>query len=91
MKLGGNVNGKTDLYGILKAPRLTDDLKIDSLNFNDIYIGTLTDTSSYNNESNKVNVFTRRMMADGSETFKLTGNLDLKEKEIDLGCKDGRE
>ncbi|RZK11820.1 MAG: translocation/assembly module TamB, partial [Flavobacterium sp.] len=86
VKLGGNLNGKTDLYGVLKAPRLTDDLKIDSLNFNDIYIGTLTDTSSYNNESNKVNVFTR-VVADGSETFKLTGNLDLKEKEIDLGVK----
>jgi len=86
VKLGGNLNGKTDLYGILKAPRVTDDLKIDSLNFNDIYIGTLTDTSSYSNESKKINVFTR-IMADDSETFKLTGNLDLKEKEIDLAVK----
>lgn len=86
VKLGGNLNGTTDLYGILKAPRVTDDLKIDSLNFNDIYIGTLTDTSSYSNESKKINVFTR-IMADDSETFKLTGNLDLKEKEIDLAVK----
>ncbi|RBQ04306.1 translocation/assembly module TamB domain-containing protein [Pedobacter miscanthi] len=86
VKLGGNANGTTDLYGVLKAPRVTDDLKIDSLNFNDIYIGTLTDTSSYNNESKKINVFTR-VVADDSETFKLTGNLDLKEKEIDLGLK----
>lgn len=86
VKLGGNLNGTTDLYGVLKAPRVTDDLKIDSLNFNDIYIGTLTDTSSYSNESKKINVFTR-IMADDSETFKLTGNLDLKEKEIDLAVK----
>ncbi|MBB6236813.1 hypothetical protein HDC90_001428 [Pedobacter sp. AK013] len=86
VKLGGNLNGTTDLYGVLKAPRATDDLKIDSLNFNDVYIGTLTDTSSYSNESKKINVFTR-IMADNSETFKLTGNLNLKEKEIDLGVK----
>lgn len=86
VKLGGNLNGTTDLYGILKAPRVTDDLKIDSLNFNDIYIGTLTDTSSYSNENKKINVFTR-IMVDDSETFKLTGNLDLKEKEIDLAVK----
>ncbi|MNK65753.1 hypothetical protein D3C87_850520 [compost metagenome] len=86
IKLGGNANGKTNLYGILKAPRVTDDLKIDSLNFNDIYIGTLTDTSSYNNATNKIDVFTR-IVAENSETFKLTGNLDLKEKEIDLAVK----
>jgi len=84
--LAGNANGETNLYGILKAPRVSDDLKIDSLNFNNIYIGTLTDTSSFNNENNKINVFTR-IMADGNETFKLTGNLDLKEKEIDLNIR----
>lgn len=86
VKLAGNVNGKTDLYGVLKTLRIADDLKVDSLNFNDIYIGTLTDTSSYNNESQKLNVFTR-IVADNSENFKLTGNLDLKEKEIDLAVK----
>jgi len=86
VKLAGNVNGKTDLYGVLKTLRVTDDLKVDSLNFNDIYIGTLTDTSSYNNESQKLNVFTR-IVADNSENFKLTGNLDLKEKQIDLAVK----
>ncbi|MCX2492792.1 translocation/assembly module TamB domain-containing protein [Pedobacter sp. PF22-3] len=86
VKLGGNVNGKTDLFGVLKTLRVTDDLKVDSLNFNDIYIGTLTDTSSYSNESQKLNVFTR-IVADNSENFKLTGNLDLKEKEIDLAVK----
>ncbi|RYD70661.1 MAG: DUF748 domain-containing protein, partial [Sphingobacteriales bacterium] len=86
VKLGGKVNGKTDLYGILKGPRVNDDVKIDSLNFNDIYIGTLTDTSTFNSAQNKVNVYTR-IMADDSETFKLTGNLDLKEKDIDLQVK----
>lgn len=86
MKLSGNVNGMTNLYGILKAPKVNDDLKIDSLTFNDIYIGTLTDTSSFNNESSKINVFTR-ITTENAETFKLTGNLDLKEKLIDLNVK----
>ena len=86
VKLGGNANGITDLYGILKAPKINDDLKIDSLNFNDIYIGTLTDTSSFNSETSKISVHTR-IKADNIETFKLTGNLDLKEKQIDLRIK----
>jgi len=86
VKLSGNVNGMTNLYGILKAPKVNDDLKIDSLTFNDIYIGTLTDTSSFNNESSKINVFTR-ITTENSESFKLTGNLDLKEKLIDLNVK----
>ncbi|UKT64312.1 translocation/assembly module TamB domain-containing protein [Pedobacter mucosus] len=86
VKLGGKANGNTDVYGLLKTLTVNDNLKIDSLNFNDIYIGTLTDTSSFNSEINKINVFTR-VRADGSETFKLTGNLDLNEKEIDLQIK----
>jgi hypothetical protein len=86
VKLSGNVNGKTDVYGILKAPKVNDNVKIDSLNFNDIYIGTLTDTSSFNNGENKINVFTR-IMADDTETFKLTGDIDLKAEEINLRVK----
>ena len=83
VKLSGNVNGTTDIFGVLKTLKLRDDIKIDSLTFNDVYIGTLTDTSSFNNELSKVNVFTR-IIADDSETFKLTGGIDLKQKEIDL-------
>lgn len=86
VKLSGAVNGNTHLYGILKAPKVNDDLKIDSLTFNDIYIGTLTDTSSFNNQTNTINVFTR-IMTNDSETFKLTGGLSLKEKLIDLDVK----
>ncbi|MCX2575755.1 translocation/assembly module TamB domain-containing protein [Pedobacter sandarakinus] len=86
VKLNGDVNGNTRVYGILKSPTINDDLKIDSLNFNDIYIGTLTDTSSFDNQSNKVNVFTS-VMTENTETFKLTGNVDLKEKLIDLNVR----
>jgi len=86
IKLSGNVNGNTNLYGLLKATKVSDNIKIDSLNFNDVYIGNLTDTSSFNNELNMVKVYTQ-IKADGSETFKLKGGLDLKQKEIDLQVK----
>ncbi|TKC07916.1 translocation/assembly module TamB [Pedobacter polaris] len=86
VKLAGNVNGKTHLYNILKSPRITDSLHIDSLNFNNTYIGSLTDTSSYNKSLNLANIYTQ-ILADGKETLKMTGILDLKEKNIDLTVK----
>ncbi|MBB2143867.1 translocation/assembly module TamB [Pedobacter sp. LMG 31464] len=86
LKMAGNINGKTKLYDILKSPRITDSLQIDSLNFNGTYIGKLTDTSSYNKSINLANVYTQ-IVTDDKETFKLTGNLDLKEKQIDLNIK----
>ncbi|MDQ8054419.1 MAG: translocation/assembly module TamB domain-containing protein [Pedobacter sp.] len=86
IKLAGNANGRTKLYDVLNAPRITDSLKIDSLTFNEIYIGTLTDTSSYDKVKNMANIYTQ-ILADGKENFKLTGNLDLKAKAIDLNLK----
>ena len=86
VRLSGNVNGKTRLYDILNLPRVNDSLKIDSLTFNETYIGSLTDTSSYDQVKNLVNVYTQ-IQADDKETFKLTGNLNLKEKNIDLALK----
>lgn len=86
IQLSGNVNGKTKLYGLLKSPKINDDIKIDSLNFNDTYIGSLTDTSSYNQETNLASIFTR-INRDGKETLKVNGRLDLKEKNIDLTVK----
>jgi hypothetical protein len=86
VKLAGNVNGKTKLYDIMKAPKISDSLRIDSLNFNGTYIGSLTDTSSYDQTRNTANVYTQ-ILADGRETFKITGGLDLKEKSIDLNVK----
>jgi hypothetical protein len=86
IKLAGNVNGKTRLYDVLNQPKINDSLKIDSLGFNGIYIGSLTDTSSYDKLKNVANVYTQ-ILANDKETFKLTGTLDLKEKKIDLGLK----
>ncbi|MFA6277671.1 MAG: translocation/assembly module TamB domain-containing protein [Pedobacter sp.] len=86
LKMAGNINGKTRLYDILNSPRITDSIQIDSLNFNDTYIGKLTDTSSYNRSINLANVYTQ-IVTDDKETFKLTGNLDLKQKQIDLNIK----
>ena len=86
IKLAGNVNGKTRLYDILKSPRITDSLAIDSLTLNDIYIGKLTDTTTFDQGRNLANVYTR-IVTDNKETFKITGDLDLKEKKIDLNVK----
>lgn len=83
VKLSGNVNGETKLYSLLKSPRLNDGIKIDSLTFNDTYIGTLTDTSSYNQEANLAKVF-MHISANDQETFKVEGQVDLKEKNLDM-------
>lgn len=86
IKLSGKANGETKLYNILKSPRISDNLKIDSLTFNNTYIGTLTDTSSYDRTRNAVNIFTN-IVSGGRETLKATGSLDMEKKEIDLAIK----
>ena len=83
LKMSGNVNGQTTLANILKSPEIHDHIKIDSLVFNDTYIGSLTDTSSYNRSGNVANIFTNIISAD-KETLRASGNLDLEKKEIDL-------
>ena len=86
IKLAGNVNGKTRLYDVLKSPRITDSLEIDSLTLNEIYIGKLTDTTAFDKGKNLANVYTK-IVTDNKETFKITGDLDLKEKKLDLNVK----
>ncbi|MEJ5964244.1 translocation/assembly module TamB domain-containing protein [Pedobacter immunditicola] len=83
VKLAGNLNGKTGIYSILKSVRIKDDIRIDSLNFNDTYIGSLTDTSSFDKLHNTANIYTR-ILANDQETLRLDGALDLKEKLIDV-------
>ena len=64
LKMSGNVTGETTLANILKSPEIHDNIKIDSLIFNDTYIGSLTDTSSYNKSGNVANIFTNIISAD---------------------------
>lgn len=82
----GIANGKTKVNSVLKSPQVTDSLHVDSLSFNNTYIGSLTDTSSFNSTSKLVNVYTKIVAAD-RETFNITGNLDIAQKEIDLKVK----
>jgi len=86
VKLAGKANGETKLYNVLKSPRVSDNLKIDSLQFNNIYIGTLTDTSSYDKTKNLANIYTN-IVSGNKETLKITGNFDLEKKEIDVKVK----
>lgn len=86
LKLSGNLNGKTRLYNVMKSVSINDSITIDSLMFNNTYIGKLTDTSSFDKTKNVANVYTQ-IITDNLETLKATGNLDLKEKNIDLDVK----
>jgi len=86
MTFSGTANGKTRISGLLKSPQITDSLRIDSLGFNDTYIGSLTDTSSFNSTSKIANVYAKIVAAD-KETFNITGNINAAEKQIDLNVK----
>lgn len=83
IKFAGTANGKTKINGVLKSPKISDSLRIDSLGFNGTYIGSLVDTSSFNSTSKLANVHTKITALD-RETFNITGNLDVGQKEIDL-------
>ncbi len=83
LKMSGNVTGQTTLANVLKAPEIHDNIKIDSLVFNDTYIGSLTDTSSYVQSDNVASIFTNIVSGD-KETLRATGKLDLAKKEIDV-------
>ncbi len=84
--LDGHLNGETKLSNLLKSPNIKDDLKVDSLNFNNTYIGNLAENSSYDKENNIANIYTQ-ILAGNKETFKVEGNLNLKDKLIDLSVK----
>lgn len=86
IKLDGNVNGKTKLFSVLKAPKIADSLSINELSLNDVIIGNLTDTSSYLNEKKIATVYTQ-ILTDQKETLKATGNLDFNTKNIDVAIK----
>lgn len=86
IKLAGKSNGSAKISSILKQPVVTDSLRIDSLSFNETYIGNLTDTSSFNNQQQAVNVYTKIVTA-GKETFNVSGGIALKEKKLDLRVK----
>gem|GEM_PF-79811 len=83
IKLYGKVNGETRLSSLLASPKINDSLKIDSLMFNDTYIGSLVDTSSFDGAKKAANIYTR-ILTNDTETFRLDGKLDLEEKNIDI-------
>lgn len=86
INLAGIANGKTKLYGTLKSPQISDSLRVDSLGFNGTYIGSLTDTSSFNSGTKLATVYAKIVAAD-RETFNITGNINAAEKQIDLNVK----
>ncbi|RYE50091.1 MAG: translocation/assembly module TamB, partial [Sphingobacteriales bacterium] len=76
----------TRLYNILKSPRISDNITVDSLKFNNTNIGNLTDTSSYDPTNNVANIYTN-IVSGNRETLSILGAIDLADKEIDLNVK----
>jgi hypothetical protein len=83
INLAGKLNGQTRLSNIMKSPKINDNIKIDSLDFNGTLIGSLVDTSSYDKVNNAAKVYTV-VSTEGVESLKMDGSLDLKNKLIDL-------
>ena len=83
IKLYGKANGHTRLSSLMASPKISDSLRIDSLMFNETFIGSLIDTSSFDGAKKAANIYTR-ILTNDSETFRLDGQLDLAEKQIDL-------
>ncbi len=86
IQLGGIANGKTRLYELLKQPRIKDSLSIDSLRLNEVFIGRLTDTSSFDQSKKAAFIYTR-IHTNGSETLKIDGGMDLREKLMDVSIR----
>jgi hypothetical protein len=86
INFSGIANGKTKIYSTLKSPQITDSLRIDSLGFNGTYIGSLTDTSSFNSSTKIANIYAKIEALD-RETFNVSGNINAAEKTIDLDVK----
>lgn len=83
LTLAGNLNGKTQVASALKALKVNNNITIDSLSFNNTFIGSLKDTSSYDKSKNKINVWTI-IDTDQKRTLAASGNIQLKEELIDL-------
>ena len=86
IKLSGNANGETKIYSVLKSPRISDNLNVDSLGFNDNFIGNLSDTSTFDLASKLIKIHTR-IIANNKETLKISGLVDLDKKVLDVGVK----
>ena len=83
MTLAGNLNGKTQVGSALTALNVHNNIIIDSLSLNNTFIGSLKDTSSYDKGNNAVSIWTT-IDTDQKRTLAATGNIQLKEKLIDL-------
>lgn len=86
VKLGGQLNGKTNIRSVLKQLSVNDDIRVDSLNFNDTYIGSLVDTSSFSSSTKTATIYTR-ILTNDEETLRADGKIDLNEKLLDLGIR----
>ncbi len=82
INLQGYANGKTNISSLLKTPQINNQLTLDSLGISNIYIGTLTDSSSYLSNEKKVNLYTS-IWTNQKQTLNLAGFIDLQKEQIE--------
>ena len=86
ISLSGLVNGKTSFYNVLKSPKITDNITIDSLKLNDVDVGQLTDYSYFDQLEGAAQLSTR-IANQNRETFRIKGGIDLNSKEMDVNLR----
>lgn len=83
VNLKGNMNGTANLSAILGTPNIQSDFTIDSLSYNKTKVGTLNIASTYNNQTDKVDV-NATIYKNQLKTMDIKGNVDIKSETNNL-------
>lgn len=83
VNLKGTMNGSANLSAILGTPNIQSDFTIDSLSYNKTKVGTLNIASTYNNQTDKVEV-QATIFKDQLKTMDIKGDVDIKSQTDNL-------
>lgn len=83
INLSGTLNGNINLASILANPDIKSDIKIDSLQYNKTFIGDLQLASTFNNQTQKIDV---KALIDtrGLKTMDVNGSINIKSETDNL-------
>ncbi|MBY0244967.1 MAG: translocation/assembly module TamB [Sphingobacteriaceae bacterium] len=81
----GILNGRTELKGVLGKLKANNNLKIDSLIFNDSYIGNFEDASSFNSQTNLINIYSS-VTVNKIQNLNVIGSIDVVQKTLNLNA-----
>ncbi|MBD3748166.1 MAG: translocation/assembly module TamB domain-containing protein [Sphingobacteriales bacterium] len=83
VNLKGTMNGNANLSAILGTPNIQSDFTIDSLSYNKTKVGTLNIASTYNNQTDKVDV-KASIFKNQLKTMDIKGEVDIKSETNNL-------